>query len=109
MPTDSDPDLQLRVAHNAVSGKLREMLPGSVVRTQTRLWAAQLSCADRQKFAYQYQISVLVDGQPKTFNIPATLVEQVRQKIKLRHRFEIAATTICKINLTSLLKEKEKP
>ncbi|PYU75457.1 MAG: hypothetical protein DMG49_03065 [Acidobacteria bacterium] len=57
----------------------------------------------------QYQISVLVDGQPKTFNIPAALVEQVRQKIELRRRFEAAAANVCNINLRRYLKQKEKP
>jgi hypothetical protein len=56
----------------------------------------------------QYQISVLVDGQVKTFNVPAALVEQVRQKI-VRRRFEAAAAAICNINLRRYLKQKEKP
>jgi hypothetical protein len=57
----------------------------------------------------QYQISVLVDGQVKTFHVPAALVEQVRQKIELRRRFEAAAAAICNINLRRYLKQKEKP
>ena len=55
----------------------------------------------------QYQISVLVDGQPKVFNIPAKMVEQVRQQVAMRHRFDAAAATICGINLRRVLKQKE--
>jgi hypothetical protein len=36
------------------------------------------------------------------------LVDQVRQKIQLRQRFEAAAATICRINLRRFLKEKKK-
>jgi hypothetical protein len=36
-------------------------------------------------------------------------VEQVRQKIELRRRFEAAAVAICNINLRRYLKQKEKP
>jgi hypothetical protein len=50
---------------------------------------------------------VLVDGTPKAFNIPAELVEKVRQKIEMRRRFDAAAATICGLNLKRFLKEKE--
>jgi hypothetical protein len=50
---------------------------------------------------------VLIEGKPKTFNVPAKLVEQVRQKVEMRHRFDAAAATIRGINLRRFLKEKE--
>jgi hypothetical protein len=50
---------------------------------------------------------VLVEGKPKTFNIPARLVSKVRQQVEMRHRFDAAAATICGINLRRFLKEKE--
>ena len=53
-------------------------------------------------------ISVLIDGQPKTFHVPKGMVDQIRQKIALRQRFEAAAAAICKINLQRFLKEREK-
>jgi hypothetical protein len=109
MATGSDPDLQLRGRLIRSLGQLREMLPGSVVERKRTCGRPNCHCADGKDLHTQYQISVLVDGQPKTFNIPAGLVEQVRQKIKLRHRFEVAAAAICKINLRRYLKEKEKP
>jgi len=55
----------------------------------------------------QFQISVLVEGKPKVFNIPAKLVEQVRRQVEMRRRFDAAAATICGINLRRLLKQKE--
>jgi hypothetical protein len=57
----------------------------------------------------QYQISVLVQGQPKVFNVPARMVEQVRQQVAMRHRFDAAAATICGINLRRFLQKKETP
>jgi hypothetical protein len=49
-----------------------------------------------------------MDGKPKTLNIPAELVEKVREKIEMRRRFDAAATTICGVNLKRFLKEKLK-
>jgi hypothetical protein len=89
-------------------GLLREMLPGSFVERKRTCGRANCHCADGKSLHTQYQISVLVDGQPKTFNIPASLVQQVREKIELRRRFEAAAATVCDINLRRLLKEKGK-
>jgi hypothetical protein len=48
----------------------------------------------------------LIDGKPKALNIPAQLVEKVREKIEMRRRFDAAAATICGVNLKRFLKEK---
>ena len=109
MPTDSDPDLRLRGRLLRGLGRLREMLPGSFVERKRACGRPNCHCADGKNLHTQYHLSVLVNGQPKTFNIPAALVEQVRQKIELRRRFEKAAATICNINLRRYLKLKEKP
>ena len=108
MPTVPDPDLRLRGRLMRSLGLLREMLPGSFVERKRTCGRANCHCADGKSLHTQYQISVLVDGQPKTFNIPASLVQQVREKIELRRRFEAAAATVCDINLRRLLKEKGK-
>jgi hypothetical protein len=108
MPTVSDPELRLRGRLMRSLGLLREMLPGSFVERKRTCGRANCHCADGKSLHTQYQISVLVDGQPKTFNIPASLVQQVREKIELRRRFEAAAATVCDINLRRLLKEKGK-
>jgi hypothetical protein len=39
--------------------------------------------------------------------VPAKLVEQVRQQVAMRDRFDAAAATICGINLRRFLKTKE--
>ena len=109
MPTVPDPDLRLRGRLMRSLGLLREMLPGSFVERKRACGRANCHCEDGKSLHTQYQISVLVDGQPKTFNIPASLVQQVREKIELRRRFEAAAATVCDINLRRLLKDKGKP
>jgi hypothetical protein len=108
MPSDSDPDLGLRGRLIRSLGSLREMLPGSFVERKRACGRPNCHCADGKSLHTQYQISVLVDGKPKAFNIPAELVEQVREKVELRQRFEAAAATICDINLRRFLKQKEK-
>jgi hypothetical protein len=109
MPTAPDPDLRLRGQLLRSLGRLREMLPGSFVERKRSCGRANCRCADGKNLHIQYQISVLVDGRPKTFNVPAALVQQVREHIELRKRFEAAAATICNINLRRFLKPKEKP
>ena len=64
-------------------------------------------CADGKRLHSQFQISVLIDGKPKALNIPAELVDKVRQKIEMRRRFDAAAATICKLNLKRFLQEKK--
>ena len=103
-----DPDLQLRGRLLRRLGLLREMLPGSFVEHKRSCGRPNCHCADGKNLHTQYQISVLIDGKPKTFHIPQALVDQVREKIQLRQRFEAAAATICRINLRRFLKEKEK-
>ena len=103
----SDPDLQTRGRLIRSLGALREMLPGSFVERQRACGRPNCHCADGKNLHLQFQISVLVEGQPRTFNIPAQLVEPVRRKIEMRRRFEAAAASICGINLRRFLREKE--
>jgi hypothetical protein len=103
----SDPDLDLRGRLIRSLGSLRDMLPGSFVERKRVCGRPNCHCADGKNLHVQYQISVLVDGKPKAFNVPATLVEQVRKQVEMRDRFDAAATTICSINLKRFLKQKE--
>jgi hypothetical protein len=103
----SDPQLESRGRLIRSLGALREMLPGSFVERQRACGRPNCHCADGKNLHSQFQISVLVEGKPKTFNVPARFVEQVRQKVQMRHRFDAAAATICGINLRRFLKEKE--
>src|ERR1700757_849312 len=109
MPTSPDPDLRLRGRLLRSLGRLRGMLPGSFVERKRACGRANCRCADGKNLHTQYQISVLVDGQPKTFSVPAALVQQVRDNTKLRRGFEAAAATIRNINLRRFLKQREKP
>jgi uncharacterized protein DUF6788 len=107
MKRPGDPDLALRGKLIRSLGSLREMLPGSFVERKRPCGRPNCHCADGKNLHSQYQISVLVDGKPKAFNVPAELAAKVREKTELRHRFETAAATICRINLKRFLGEKE--
>src|SRR5713226_7128071 len=109
MKPSGEADLELRGKLVRSLGLFREMLPGSFVERQRACGRPTCHCADGKQLHSQYQLSVLVDGKPKAFNVPAELAEQVREKVELRHRFEAAASSICNINLRRFLKQKEKP
>jgi len=103
-----EPDLELRGKLIRSLGALREMLPGSFVERKRACGRPNCHCADGKQLHSQYQISIRMDGKPKALNIPAELVEKVREKIEMRRRFEVAAATICGVNLKRFLKEKLK-
>ena len=107
MKSPGDPDLKLRGRLIRSLGALREMLPGSFVERKRACGRPNCHCADGKQLHSQYQISVLIDGKPKALNVPARLVEKVREKIEMRRRFDAAAATICGVNLKRFLKEKE--
>jgi hypothetical protein len=107
MKSASDPDLELRGKLIRGLGSLREMLPGSFVERKRSCGRPNCHCADGKNLHSQFQISVLVDGKPKALSIPAELAEKVREKIEMRHRFDAAAATICRLNLKRFLQEKE--
>ena len=107
MKPPREPDLELRGRLIRSLGALREMLPGSFVERHRSCGQPNCHCADGKRLHAQYQISVLMDGQPKALNIPAELAEKVRQKIEMRRRFDTAAATICGVNLQWFLKEKK--
>jgi hypothetical protein len=102
-----NPDLAVRGRLIRSLGSLREMLPGSFVERQRACGRPNCHCADGKNLHAQFQISVLIEGKPKTFNIPAKLVPQVRQQVEMRRRFDAAAATICGINLRRFLQEKD--
>ena len=107
MKSPREPDLELRGKLIRSLGSLREMLPGSFVERKRACGRPNCHCADGKNLHSQFQISVLVEGKPKTLNIPAKLVAQVRHKVEMRRRFDAAAATICNINLKRFLQEKE--
>jgi len=107
MKSPREPDLELRGKLIRSLGALREMLPGSFVERTRACGQPNCHCADGKRLHPQYQISVLIDGKPKALNIPAELVEMVRQKSEMRRRIDAAAATICNVNLKRFIKEKK--
>jgi hypothetical protein len=107
MKKPREPGLELRGKLIRGLGALREMLPGSFVERKRACGRPNCHCADGKKLHSQYQISVLLDGQPKAFNVPAEWAEKVREKTEMRRRFDAAAATICSVNLKRFLKAKE--
>jgi len=107
MKAPRDSDLELRGKLIRSLGSLREMLPGSFVERKRACGRPSCHCADGKNLHSQFQISVLVEGQPKVFNVPAKWAERVREKTEMRRRFDAAAATICSVNLKRFLKQKE--
>jgi hypothetical protein len=107
MKTPHEPDLVLRGKLMRSLGALREMLPGSLVERKRACGRPNCHCADGKRLHSQFQISVQIDGKPKALNIPAELVEKVRQKMERRRRFDAAAATVCQLNLKRFLQEKK--
>jgi gluconate kinase len=105
LPRDSDLELRGKLIRSL--GALREMLPGSFVERKRACGRPNCHCADGKNLHSQFQISVLIEGQPKVFNVPAKWAEKVRKKTEMRRRFEAAAATICNVNLKRFLKQKE--
>lgn len=105
----ADPELDLRGRLVRRLGTLREMLPGSFVERSRQCGKPTCHCADGKQLHRQFLLSVLVEGQPKVFHVPAELADQVRSKVELRKSFEQAATQISHLNLRRFLRRKERP
>lgn len=104
----SDPELDLRGRLIRGLGALREMLPGSFIERTRKCGKPNCRCADGKQLHREFILSVLLDGKPQTFHLPAALAEEVRAKVELRKRFEAAAAKIAHLNLRRFLRQKEK-
>jgi len=105
----SDPELQSRGRLVRSLGALREMLPGSFVEHRRKCGKPNCRCVSGkpEDMHAQTLLSVLFEGKPRTFHIPADLVEEVRSKVELHKRFQQAEEAICGINLRRLLERKQ--
>ena len=103
----SDPELQLRGRLIRQLGALREMLPGSFVERQRPCGKSNCRCADGQRLHTQYQLSVLAEGELRTYNVPAEQAEEVRRRVDLHRRFQKAAAMITHLNLRRWLGERK--
>jgi len=102
-----DPELRLRGRLLRHLGAWREMLPGSFVVRRVQCGKPNCRCADGIHLHTRFQLSVLVDGKPRTFHIPAAWAEEVRAHVEMAKRFHEAAAMIAGINLRRLLRRKE--
>ncbi len=108
-----DPELRLRGRLIRRLSAWREMVPGSFVIRQVQCGKPNCRCADGVHLHTRFQLSVLVDGTPRAFHIPAIRAEEVRAQVEMYKRFHEVAATIAKINLRRLLRQlkegKKKP
>jgi hypothetical protein len=51
----------------------------------------------------------LIEAFLQILDSTAKLVQRVRHQVEMRRRFDAAAATICSINLTKFLKQKQEP
>ena len=106
MPIDPDLDRRGRLVRSL--GALREMLLGSFVERARKCGRSNCRCADGKQLHTSFQLSVLIQGKPKSFHVPVELVPEVRSKVELRKHFEEAAAQIASLNLRRFLRRKEK-
>ena len=103
-----DEELQARGRLVRSLGALREMLPGSFVERRRKCGKPNCRCADGKNLHPQFQVSLLVDGKPRTFNISPELAEQVRRQVDMLKRFRRTEDAICQINLHRFLRGRQK-
>ncbi len=103
----SDPELQLRGRLVRSLGALREMLPGSFVERQHSCGKPNCRCAEGEQLHTQYQLSVLSEGELKTYHVPASGAQEVRRRVELHRRFEKVAAMIANLNLRRWLRARE--
>lgn len=103
------PDLEARGRWIRSISALREMLPGSFVERRRKCGKPNCRCAsgEPEQLHVEFLLSVLSQGKPQTFHIPAELVEEVRNRVELHKRFQQAESAICGINLRRLLERKQ--
>jgi len=103
-----DEELQARGRLVRSLGALREMLPGSFVERWRQCGKPNCRCADGKNLHPQFQVSLLVDGKPRTFNVSAQLAEEVRKQVEMHKRFQRSEDAICQINLRRFLRRRQK-
>lgn len=103
-----DQELELRGRLIRSLGALREMLPGSFLERRRKCGKPNCRCADGQELHGGFQVSVLLEGQLRTFHIPSELADEARRKVQMHKLFQRAADTICQINMRRFLRRKEK-
>lgn len=104
----SDEELQARGRLIRSLGALREMLPGSFVERRRKCGKPNCQCADGKNLHRQFQVSLLVDGKPRTFNVSPELADEIRRQVDMHKRFQRTEEAICQINLRRFLRRSHK-
>lgn len=107
MRPPDDPEIKRRRDLLHQLSAWREMLPGSFVTVRRQCGKPACRCADGEHLHTAFQLSVLVEGKPRTFHIPTAWADEVRERVEMAKRFQDAAATICQINLRRWLRRKE--
>jgi hypothetical protein len=105
---NQDPELSLRGRLVRSLGAMREMLPGSFVERRRKCGKPTCHCANGKNLHIQFLLSVFSEDTTKTYNVPAEMAEEVRQKVQLRKNFEALVEQICQINLRRFLRRTGK-
>jgi hypothetical protein len=105
---NQDPELSLRGRLVRSLGAMREMLPGSFVERRRKCGKPTCHCANGKNLHTQFLLSVFSGDTTKTYNVPAEMAEEVRQKVQLRKNLEALVEQICQINLRRFLRRTGK-
>ena len=65
-------------------------------------------CADGKDLHPQFQVSLLLDGKPRTFNVSPELADEVRRQVEMHKHFRRTEDAICQINWRRFLRRKPK-
>lgn len=85
------------------------MLPGSFVERRRKCGKPNCRCVDGKHLHSQFQVSLLLDGKPRTFNISAQVAEEVRRQVEMDKRFRRTEDAIGQINLCRFLRRRQNP
>jgi len=89
--------------------RYREMLPGSLVFTQTRCGKATCICAQGKQLHPVCQLVTRVDGRTRTIFIPPRLVDWVKERSALYRALRADLAEIGRINIEVLAEKKREP
>ncbi len=106
-PSTRDPELQLRGRLLRSLSAWREMIPGSFVEVRRTCGKPNCRCADGIHLHPAFQLSVLIQGQPRTFHVPTAWAEEIRAQVEMSKRVHATIAAIGEINLRRFLRRKQ--
>jgi hypothetical protein len=106
MRRSSDPELQRRGRLLRSLSAFREMLPGSFVEVHSRCGKPNCRCADGIHLHPAFRISMVWQGKPQSFYVPAAWAEEIRAQVAMWKRAQETVAAIVAINLRRFLRRK---